>query len=318
MSFNILRDNLRGPIFSIITPFMNDGEEVDHESLRDYVEFLYKDGAKVFYVMGYNSRFSILSDEEIMQVNETVARKVKSFKDPECVTIVADPLHCSTQKTIEFAKHAETVGADIISLIFREKVYFEEQVYQHYKKVSENCNIGILIHEMPLNNGIPGQPGTIKWPLSLLDRIANLENVIAIKEDAKEDDYTDKVVSLLKDRLAIIVSGDGMNQWSKFAPECQAWLSGVGCFSPKSEIDFYNHYMNGNMKACEHILETVERPFAEIKNTFGWHLGIKSSMESLGIMSRQERLPLMQLPQEDHDKIVEIMKNISSNTEYID
>ena len=183
MSFNILRDKLKGPVFSIITPFMNDGEEVDHESLSDYVEFLYKEGAKVFYVMGYNSRFSILSDEEIMQVNETVARKVKSFKDTECVTIVADPLHCSTQKTIEFAKHAEQIGADIISLIFREKVYFEDQVYQHYKKVSENCNVGILIHEMPLNNGIPGQPGTIKWPLSLLDNIANLKNVIAIKED---------------------------------------------------------------------------------------------------------------------------------------
>ena len=86
-----------------------------------------------------------------MKVNHTVVKTVKSFNDLNCVTIVADPLHCSTETSISFAKHAKEIGADVISLIFREKMYFEDQVYNHYKRVSENSSIGILIHQMPLN-----------------------------------------------------------------------------------------------------------------------------------------------------------------------
>ena len=178
--FDKIREKIKGPAFAIITPFTEGGKYVDWQAVEEYVKFLYDGGAKVFYVMAYNSRFSLLSDFEIMTLNEVVVKTVKSFNDDECVTIVADPLHCSTETTINFAKHAELIGADVISLIFRERVYFDDQVYNHFKEVADNCNVGILIHEMPLTNGIPGQSKTIDWSLDLLDRIADLENLIAI------------------------------------------------------------------------------------------------------------------------------------------
>ena len=311
-----IKSKIKGPAFSIITPFTDGGEHVDLDALDEYVTFLYEGGAKVFYVMGYNSRFSILSDEEILKVNETVVKRIKSFNDPECVSIIADPLHCSTDTSIKFAKHGEQIGADVISLIFREKVYFNDQVYNHFKKVSENTSLGILIHEMPLNNGIPGRPPLVKWPLDLLDRIADLKNVIAIKEDTKNDDYTKLVIDTLKDRLQIITSGNGMKQWLTFAPRCHGWLSGAGGFNPSIEVDFYNHYLSGEMDKCQNILETVEFPFNEIKDKFGWHLGIKSAMDIMGVMSRVERMPLQQLPNESHNEIVKMMHDIGKNTEY--
>ena len=48
--------------------------------------------------------------------------------------------------------------------------------------------MGILIHEMPLISGLGGH--TINWPLDLLDQLADIPNIIAIKEDAKDDNYT--------------------------------------------------------------------------------------------------------------------------------
>ncbi len=308
-----IRSKIKGPAFAIVTPFTEGGEHVDYESLQNYVDFLYEGGAKVFYVMGYNSRFSLLSDEEVMWLNDVVARRVKEYNDPDCVSIVADPLHCSTATTIRFAKHAEDIGADAISLIFREKVYFEDQLYNHYKHVSDNCNVGILVHEMPLNNGIPGQPSLIKWSLDSLDRVADLEKVIAIKEDAKQDDYTKQVVSLLKDRLAIVTSGTGMKQWLKVAPDCHGWLSGTGGFMPEIEVDFYEAYLRGDMKKCDEIVNTIELPFNEIKDKFGWHLSIKSAMDIMGVMSRVERMPLQQLPDEDHAVVEEMLRAMKNN-----
>ena len=98
---------------------------------------------------------------------------------------------------------------------------FEEQIYQHFKSINDASNIGILIHEMPFLNGLGGP--IVNWPLSLLDRIADLENVIAIKEDAKDDQYSNDVIELLKDRLSIIISGGGKSQWLRFADQgCQS------------------------------------------------------------------------------------------------
>ena len=37
-------------------------------------------------------------------------------------------------------------------------------------------------------NGLGGP--LVNWPLQLLDRIADLQNVVAIKEDAKDDTYS--------------------------------------------------------------------------------------------------------------------------------
>ena len=157
------------------------------------------------------------------------------------------------------------IGADIISLIFREKFYSNEQVYNHYKKCAENTRIGILIHEMPLFNG----RGIMNWR-SLLDQIADIKNVIAIKEDAKEDNYSYEVINCLKNRLAIIISGR-KRQWLRFAEEgYQAWLNGIGIFEPNLPIIFMKRIKN-NKKIIDLILNVEDVFFKEVVEKFGWH-----------------------------------------------
>ena len=169
-----LRGKIKGPVFSIVTPFKKD-LSIDYESLHNYLLRIYQSGGRIFYVMAYNSRFSELSWEEIKQLNKFVVQSVKKI-DKQNIAIVADPLHCSTEISIDFCNHAKSIGADMISLIFREKFYSENQVFFHYKKCSEATDLGILIHEMPFISGKGGH--TINWPISLLDKIANLETVI--------------------------------------------------------------------------------------------------------------------------------------------
>ena len=109
-----IREKIVGPIFPIITPFVdNENNDIDYDSLESYIKFLYKNGARVFYVMTYNARFSLLSWEEMKDLNEFVTRKVKNIDD-ECVVIVADPMTNPTSVSVDFAKHAEEIGADVI------------------------------------------------------------------------------------------------------------------------------------------------------------------------------------------------------------
>ena len=306
-----LKNKINGPVFSIVTPF-NEDESIDFPSLENYIQKVHDAGGTIFFVMGYNSRFSQLSWDEIKSVNECVAKKVKEL-DQNHIVIVADPLHCSTKVSIEFANHAEEVGADIISLIVRERFYSEEQIYNHYKMVVDYSNIGILIHEMPFLNGFGGP--SVNWPISLLSRLSDLEQVVAVKEDAKDDEYSKMVIDKIKNRVAIVISGGGKGQWLRFADAgCQAWLNGVGVFNPRLSTLFWEYYNEGNVEGYMRIVNDVETPYFEggLKK-YSWHLSIKASLESQGLMLRKDRMPLMELSTEDAKNVSDLINSLPIN-----
>jgi 4-hydroxy-tetrahydrodipicolinate synthase len=309
--FDSLKNKLKGPIYSIITPF-TDTENIDYKSLSKYIEYLYEEGARIFYAMAFNTRYLLMNNREIMDINQFIIKKVKSL-DKNNIVIVGDPLNCSTKTSIEFAKHARDNGADVISLIYRAYLFFDEHVYNHYKTVADAVpDIGILVHEMPFMKGIPQhQDGT--WSLGLIDKLANIPSVVAMKEDAKQDDYTRKVVDLISDRVAIVVSGNGLQQWSKVSDKCAAWLTGIGNLWPKTELEFYEAHLQRDTKTCNHIIENIEKPFFWVKDNLSWHLGIKSALKTLGIMERHERMPYQPLNDEQHQKVKEIVEGIEIN-----
>ena len=124
---------MEGCFYTIFTPY-NADYSVDYESIEKYLTTLYRQGARKFYAMAYNSRYSQLTHPEIMQLNEFCIRTVKKL-DPRNIAIVGDPIHCSTAESIEFSRHARETGADMISLIMREKYFTDQQVLDHFAEV---------------------------------------------------------------------------------------------------------------------------------------------------------------------------------------
>ena len=286
-----------GPVFSIVTPFNND-LEIDFDALEAYISNAYKSGATQFYVMGYNSRFHELSWDEIKILNYNVTKIVKNLNKNNLV-IVADPLHCPTDISVEFAVEAKKSGADMISLIFREKFYSNDQVIEHFNYIDKRSDINILIHEMPFISGLGGH--TVNWPVDLLDQLADLDSITAIKEDAKNDDYSHEVIKKIKDRVSIVISGGGKRQWMQFADlGCQNWLNGIGVFEPKLAVNFWKAWNQNDMEFCNNMINDVEIPFfSELVSKFGWHLTIKAALEVVGHFPRTERLPMLPINEDD-------------------
>jgi len=308
MNYSQIRKKIVGPVYSIVTPFL-DNDDIDYVSLERYIEYAVAQGAEHFYVMGYNSRYSELSNEEIKSLNGFVIKKVKSIK-PDGIMIVADPLHCSTKTSLDFALHAQDAGADVISVINREKYYFDDQIYAHYEYIANHSEIGILVHEMPFLSGLGGPE--VNWPLPLLNRIADIDNVVAIKEDAKNDAYSKEVISSLNEKVSFIISGGGKRQWLRNVEYgCQSWLNGIGVFEPKLAAKFWQHYQENNIKACNNIIDLIEVPFFEQGvQIFGWHLAIKAALEERGLMGRHERLPMMALPNDKANIVKELIRSL--------
>jgi 4-hydroxy-tetrahydrodipicolinate synthase len=307
MNLDMIKNKIAGPVFPIVTPFKTN-YDLDLECLKNYIDFLYAGGARIFHVMVHTSRFGLLNYDEMQQLNATVAAYVKS-KYSDSLVIVADPLYKATATSVEFAKKAADAGADVIGLIFLERYYYDDQVYQFFETVAGACDIGILIHEQQLNT-IHGTT-LIPFPIDLLNRIAEIDSIIAIKEDAKKDVYTEQVIANVKDKLAIIVSGGSKEQFLQFAPSgCHAYLVGVASFDPACAIRFYDSYLSGDLSACRDIIDTIERPFFAVAKSFGWHIALKSALDLLGIMDRTERPPLKELPDIEHTEIAKVLREI--------
>lgn len=306
--YSALKNRINGPVFSIITPFDN-YLRVDFPALEKYMEHLYSHGARIFYVMAYNSRFSELTNDEIKSLSAFVCKTAKSI-DPENIVIVADPIHCSTEVSLEFARHAEDIGADIISLIFREKLYSNDQVFEHYAYIAENTEIGLLIHEMPFLSGRGGH--VVDWPVDLIQRVSKIPSVVAIKEDAKNDELSKQIIESVKDDVSIVISGGGKRQWLRNQPYgCQAWLNGVGVFAPYLATNFYKAFQAGNQAYINRVITEVEEVFfSELVSRYGWHLAAKAAIEAMGLFSRTERMPMKAISDTDQEFVNSVIRSL--------
>ncbi len=304
MNYPRLRRRIHGPVYPIPTPFTDD-HRVDVSALEEYVDFLIEGGARILHVMVHASRFNLLTIEEMKLVNATVAKRARQV-NPDCIAIAATPALCSTATAREFSRHARDNGADVIGVIFPERFYSQDQVLSYFGEVADASDIGILIHEERLRT-IHGCALTT-YPTELLERIAAIEQVIAINEDAGEDGYTDRAVSCLYDKLAIIVSGGSKEQFVKFHPAgCHAYLVGVASIWPAVALDFYRALSAGDLLEALSIIENLERPFFAVAKRLGWHIALKSALQQLGIMSATERPPLQSLDQAGHQEIADCL-----------
>jgi 4-hydroxy-tetrahydrodipicolinate synthase len=309
MNYLSLKKKLHGPIFSIITPF-DKHQQIDFKKLRSYINYLYYGGAKVFYIMVYNSRYGLLSEQEIKKLNLFCIKVVKKL-NTENIIICAEPYHCSTEKSIEYVKFFKRNGADIVSLIFGEKFYSEKQVLDHFKIINNKVKFPLLLHQQQIENGKTSNPPFVFYPISLLEKISNLKNFVAMKEDAKNDSYTRKIGKKLSKKIVIITSGGGKKQWIKASKHgCQSWLSGVSNLDSKIAIDFYRYYKEKNNIAINKIIKLIEDPFFRISKKYGWHLTIRSFLESADIFERFERRPLVELDKKNFVKIDKTFKEM--------
>lgn len=293
--FENLKDRLEGCFYTIFTPFSED-ESIDYESLEKYLSTLYRQGARRFYAMAYNSRYSQLKHSEIMELNEFCIRFLKKL-DRHNIVIVGDPIHCSTRETIEFTQHAKDAGADLVSLIVREKHFTDDQILDHFTQVGDATKMAILVHEMPFLSGYNGTQ--MHWPKSLMMSLPKIPQIIALKEDAKDFEVT-KTALELEPRIRVIIAGmkKSFLQYKPYG--ARAYLNGISIIDARIGETFWKAYEDNDEETIQFILRELEAPFFEqCAAKYGWHRTNKALIQAADLMHRRDRMPLKHLSDEE-------------------
>ena len=294
--FDELKRNLYGCFYTIFTPFSED-ESIDYEALEKYLTVLYRQGARRFYAMAYNSRYSQLTHSEILQLNEFCIKTVKKL-DKNNIVIVGDPIHCSTKETIEFTRHAKDAGADLISLIVREKYFNDEQILEHYAEVGRSTSMAILVHEMPFLSGYDGKQ--MYWPSSLITSLPKVPEIVALKEDAHDYEATCTALELEPD-IRVIIAGRKSSFINYEKHGARAYLNGISIINAEIGEKFWMAYESNDTGMINFILEKLEAPFFnKCAAVYGWHRTNKALLQAAGFMHRRDRMPLKHLSDEEY------------------
>lgn len=304
--FDEIKSRITGTVYTIFTPFSAAGE-IDFPSLENYINFLHAHGAKIFYVMAYNSRYSQLTNREIHELNLFCIKIVKGL-DREAIVIVGDPIHTCAATSLEFAAEAKRAGADAISLIVREKYFSDEQILGYISWIGSESSFPIVVHEMPFLSGYDGRQ--MNWPLSLLDGLCSIPEVIALKEDAKDISIAKHALSL-EPRIRIIFAGTKKSLLPLKDLGLKAYLNGISIVSPRIGSQFWSAYNSRDRITVSRIIETIESPFFEgAVAKYGWHRCNKALLQAFGLMHRRDRMPMPTLSDIEYRDIVDVYERI--------
>lgn len=306
--FDDIKQRLQGCVYTIFTPF-DAQENVDYAALEKYLTHIYRTGGRKFYAMAYNSRYSQLTHAEILELNAFCIRTVKKL-DPKNIVIVGDPIHCSTKETITFTQAAKDEGADLISLLVREKYFSDEQIIEHYADVGRATGMGILVHEMPFLSGFNGTQ--MHWPLSLFKALPKVPEIVALKEDAK--DFKTTCVALeLEPRIRVVIAGRKSTFMAYRPHGARAYLNGISMLDARIGEAFWAAYEGDDQATIKKILEKLEAPFFDkCAAKYGWHRTNKALLQAAGFMHRRDRMPLKHLNDAEYAEVDAVYKDVAA------
>ena len=162
---------LRGVCTPVCTIFTEDGGRIDEKAQRKHVDTLVESGIHIICVCGGTGEFSFLTRQERLSLAEVVADQVNGQ-----AKLIVHVSAVMTEETIEYAKHAEGLGADCLLVL---PPYFEgptlEGAFEHYERVANAVSTEIMAYNIPIHSGIDLQADFCR-------RLMEIDNINYLKD----------------------------------------------------------------------------------------------------------------------------------------
>ena len=284
----------QGAYTAMVTPFDKNGK-LDEEGLRANVKFQIERGIHGLVPVGTTGECATLSYDEHNRVTEITVDAAKGK-----VPVLAGTGSNSTWEAIMLTKHAKEVGADgaLIVVPYYNKPT-QEGLYQHYKKIAEEVDLPQVIYNIPSRTGVNMEPETVA-------RLAELKNVVGIKEASLNLGQIMRVIDLTRDKDFVVLSGE--DSWTISI----LGLGGTGVISVTSNLvpdrmaKLVDTFMGGD-------LETARRIHFELMPLFKAMFietnpgPVKAAMDMMVMAAGKPRLPLVEVGPENQEKLRRVL-----------
>lgn len=280
----------------IPTPFDAQGE-VAYDALAENLARWNEYDLAGYVVLGSNGEGVLLSTEEKIEVWQ-VARRVI----PQSKRMIAGTAAQSTRGTIRLTQRAADAGADA-ALVVTPHYYgpkmTAEALVRHYEAVAEASPIPILIYNVPKFTGV-------NMDAAALAQAARHANVVGTKDTGGNITQLAQTVHLARPGFQVLAGSAGFFLAGLVVGAVGGVLA-LANIAPDRCLTLYGHFLAGRMSEAA----ALQRRLIPVNNavTGGFGIaGLKSAMDMLGYYGGPVRAPLLNLKEEERQRLREILE----------
>ena len=279
-----------------LMPFTDD-LRIDEDGFRENIHHWTRElGIEGLFISGKQGEFFSMSVEERKRSFELAVEATGDHGQ----TIMS----CSDQNmdvVIDLARHAEQVGADYI-VVHAPALHFstaqDETLMGYYRTIAESVDIGLALWSHP-------DSGYLMSP-QLCNRLADLDNVVAIKYSVPRPLYTE-LTELASDRIQVSTASE--EEWLDNIIELD-WTLYL-CSSPpfllqsatdRRMYDYTQAAFEGRLDDAREISRSLDPVRAALRDTRPAekpHAHQKYWQELLGQVGGRVRAPLLELTDDE-------------------
>jgi dihydrodipicolinate synthase/N-acetylneuraminate lyase len=294
--------NWRGYIPAITTPFTRE-RNLDQRGLHSLLEWLEAEGMHGIVVAGTTGEWFSLSGTERRTLLEITGRKLRGR-----LTLIAGCNAFTAEQVISNAEVARDCGFDGILVTPPPYVVpSEEEIFAFYKHISDHVSVPICVYNWP--------PGTnVDMSCELLERLADLDRVVAVKNSTGRLDRFIQSFFALKDRVRVF--GFGMDALGATLIRVHGGdgTMGAGAVLGREHPDFYNHLWRDDVEAALRCGSRDRRIMADwftenLVGRFGSAQAIlKEGLNLQGLPGGYPRPPILELTREGQARVRDTLR----------
>lgn len=284
----------KGSIVAIVTPFKKG--KLDERALCNLIEWHIKQGTNAIVSCGTTGESATLDYAEHLRVIEITVKTVNKR-----IPVIAGTGANATDETIMLTQKAKKVGADAALLV---SPYYnkptQEGIYRHYKAVAKAVDIPMALYNVPGRTSSNILPSTVA-------RLAEIKNIVAIKEATGDMKQASEVIRLCGDRIAVI-SGDDFTTFALLALGGTGVISVSANVAPKDVSDMCAAWHQGNIEKARKLhfkLEPLNASMFIETNP----IPAKTALAMMGKIREEFRLPLCEISDANKDKLKKVLKD---------
>jgi 4-hydroxy-tetrahydrodipicolinate synthase len=287
----MMQQRFSGTGVALVTPFLHG--KIDFEALERVIEHVIQGGVDFLVSLGTTGEAATLSDAECREVFDFTLR-VNKGRLPVVAGLFGDN---NTARLVENVRNYNLDGFDaIMSASPAYNKPSQEGIYQHFMALQEVSPLPIIIYNVPSRTGRNMQPDTVI-------RLANAsEKFIAVKEAAGIMSQAMRLIKYRPEHL-LVLSGDDPLTLPMIACGGHGVISVIANALPRQWSDMTRAALSGD-------LPTARRLNSDLLDIHQWLYidgnpsGIKGLMEYLGLCSKEVRLPMAPISDENLQKLI--------------
>jgi len=280
-------------ITAMITPFDPAGA-VDMEQSIHIADYLVENGTETILVAGTTGESPTLTHDEEYALFDAM---VKRFKGK--VPIMAGTGSNSTRTAIAASQKAEQIGVDaLLQVVPYYNKPSQEGMYQHFKAVAESVSIPIMLYNIPGRTGVNMLPETVA-------RLASIPNIVSIKEAAGDVEQAKALRQVLPDDF-LIYSGDDALTVDFMKAGAAGVVSVASHIAGRQIQEMMQAVVDEDWATAEQWNQRLMPLFEGLFLTSN-PVPVKHAMRLLGFAMGAPRLPLVDLTDEEAQKVEVIL-----------